>query len=111
MNAAAVATALRVLATAVAAEVVVDRPSAVEVYGRGLAPSEVRWLLDGMPDATLDVIHGASPDGENMQLVGTLVGRVVRVLLVGRNHAGLIGDLRQELDRRTQRARAEAGAR
>ena len=110
MSPAAVATALRVVATAVLAELVVNRPSIVDIYGRGLEPSEIRWLLDGMPDAQMAVIPDAPAGDEDMQLVGTLLGRPYRVLLVGRDHAGLIGDLALVLAGRAIRARRRVGA-
>ena len=103
---AATATALRVLASAVERGYVVDRPSCADIAGRQLQPIEVYWLADGMPDATLGPIPDAR-QGEDMQLIGTLLGRVVRVRFFGRDQAGLIGTLRQKLDRR----RAEASAR
>jgi hypothetical protein len=107
VNAKTTSTALRVLATAAEQGLLIDRPSCLDVYGAELAPTEVRWLLDGMPDAQLTTIPNAQAGGEDMQLVGTLVGRVVRVLLVSRRKAGLIGDLAA----RAVAAHAKAGAR
>lgn len=108
MNAKAVATALRVLASAAERELLVDRPTCLDVYGRTLEPVEVRWLLDGMPDATLAHIPDASAFAEDMQLVGTLVGRTVRVLLVSRKQPGLLGDVAMQLAARARAAFAEA---
>lgn len=107
MTPAAVATALRVLGTAVAAGAVVDRPSVLDVYGARIAPREVHWIAEGMTGADLGPIPGARGP-EDMQLTGAVAGRTVRVLLVSRVHAGLIGDLAQALAARTVRAKAGA---
>ena len=113
MNAKAIkatATAVRVVACAVEREVIVDRPTCLDIYGRSLSPVEISWLLDGMPDATLSAIPDAPAGGEDMQLVGTLVGRMVRVLLAGRERPGVVGDLAQALAGRAIRAHTKAGA-
>lgn len=74
-----IATACRTLGTAVAHDLVVSRPRGVVIYGRGLAPSELRWLVEGMD--TLDVQPLTQPGvgGEEQEIVGYLLGRVLRI--------------------------------
>lgn len=106
-NWAAVGVALRVLGTAATRELIADLPGAVRVYGTTLAPAEIRWLFHGMTAPEIRLCR----DGglEDVEITGTLLGRAVKVVLVAREHAGLIGDLRAELD--AARARVLASAR
>lgn len=73
MNGRAVASALRVLAVAAEQELITSGPKELLVYARTLAPIEQRWLVDGMDSTKLD----------GFDVVGYLVGRVVRVQLTG----------------------------
>lgn len=74
-----IATACRVLGTAVQRDIVLSRPRGVIIYGRLLAPSELRWLVEGLE--TLDVVHLAQAglQGEDKEIVGYLLGRVLRI--------------------------------
>lgn len=87
MNTAAVASACRTLGAAVESELVTDRPSALVVYGRGLSAPEVHTLVAGM---TSVCVTPRTP-GE-VEAVGYLLGRVVRVVLP-EGRALDIGDL------------------
>lgn len=82
MNPPAVATALRVIATAVERGLVLDKPIGVIVYGTQLSPAELRWLIAGM-DAGIRVtdLATAGPVGEDKEIAGYLLGRVYRVVV------------------------------
>lgn len=97
MNAAAVGTALRVLGTAVTRELVLDTPRAVVVYARTLEPSEIAWLFRGMDAPQISRVNRGEQIVEDVQIVGTILGRVVRVLLLEETRQALLAELRIEL--------------
>ncbi len=75
-----IATALRVLGTAVArGELVASYPRGVIVYGHGLAPSELRWLVAALNDVDVVPLDRAGPKGEDREIVGWLLGRFLRI--------------------------------
>lgn len=107
------ATALRVLATAVSRGLVTDRPESVDVRAHGLKeglePAEVRWLFLGLCDARIEMLPATTTRYlEDVQICGLLLGWPVRILLVGRQFAGLLGDLSMELANHAIEARALA---
>ena len=71
--------ALRVLAEAVKQGLVMDRPRGVIVYGRGLAPVELRWLVEGMDTVTVKPLATPGVQGEEREIVGYVLGRVYRI--------------------------------
>ena len=82
MDTEAVGMAVRVLGTAVLRNLVVDKPHAVRVYGRGLEERELRWLIDGMGLVRVErADDNYAYGGEDVQVTGNLLGRVVRVLI------------------------------
>lgn len=102
MNVEAVGTALRVLGHAVQRGLVVDRPGGVVVYARQLEPAEIRWLYLGMDGPAVEDLPLVGARGEDVQIVGAILGRVYRVALRAEEHAGLLADLRVDLYRRSQ---------
>lgn len=113
MNTDAVATALRVLGTAVSRDLVVDRPTSVIIYGRKLEPSEISWLFRGMTGVAIEQLTRSAGVTfvEDVQIVGTILGREYRVLLFEVDVPHLLASLRIELAARARPARAKAGAR
>lgn len=106
MSPADIATALRVLASAVQRELVLDTPRAVIVYARTLEPSEITWLFRGMPAPVIAPVSRGEQLIEDVQISGTILGRVVRVLLLGETKQVLLAELRLEIA-----AKARVGAR
>lgn len=81
MNAQRVGVALRVLGSAAARDLVVNRPLGVIVYARSLDPIEVRWLVLGMDAAEAAPLANAGVHGEDVEVRGTILGRVYRLFL------------------------------
>ena len=82
MNAAArdrLVYAIRVVAEAVKRELVVDHPGGVVIYGRGLAPVELRWIVEGLSTVDVQPLSLAGPKGEDREIIGYLLGRVYRI--------------------------------
>jgi hypothetical protein len=71
--------ALRVVAEALQRELVVDRPTGVVIYGRNLAPCELRWLVEGMQMRDVQPLDLSGPKGEDREIVGYILGRAYRV--------------------------------
>lgn len=102
MNVEAVGMAVRVLGTAVLRNLVVDKPAAVRVYARGLDQREVRWLVEGMGPVRIEntADDGYTPGGENAQITGSLLGRVVRLLVREEQFPQYLATLRAVAGRR-----------
>lgn len=80
MTGKAVASALRVLAVAAERDLVASGPKELLVYARTLEPVERQWLVDGMDSTRVD----------GYDVVGYLVGRVVRIQLTGSQITALL---------------------
>ena len=74
------ASALRVLAVAAERELLASGPKELLVYARTLAPIERQWLVDGMDSTRVD----------GYDVVGYLLGRVVRIQLTGSQITALL---------------------
>jgi hypothetical protein len=71
--------AIRVVAEAVKRDLAVDQPKGVVLYGRGLAPVELRWLVEGMEMVDVQPLALAGPNGEDREIVGYVLGRIFRI--------------------------------
>lgn len=71
--------ALRVVAEAVKRDLAVDQTKGVIIYGRGLAPIELRWLVEGMETIDVQPLPLPGPQGEEREIIGYLLGRVYRI--------------------------------
>jgi hypothetical protein len=89
MNADAVGMAMRVLGTAVLRGVVVNRPAGVVVYSRELEMQELRWLIGGMDATQTTMLPLPGPGGEEIEVAGTILGRVYRLHISRVRHAEL----------------------
>lgn len=95
MNCEAVGMAVRVLGTAVLRGLVVDRPAGVIVYSRALELQELRWLVDGMDATQTTALAEVGPGGEDIEVAGTILGRVYRLHISRVRHAELTAPLRR----------------
>lgn len=89
MNVEAVGMAVRVLGTAVLRGLVVNRPAGVVVYSRALEMQELRWLVGGMDATQTTTLPLPGPGGEEIEVAGTILGRVYRLHISRVRHAEL----------------------
>lgn len=92
-----VGAALLALAMAVQQGLTADRPEAVDIHANSLSQQQVRALFFGMAGPVIDCLRHTGGEGEDVQILGTILGRAYRVLLVGRDHAGTLGTLQMVL--------------
>lgn len=103
--------AVRVIGTAVLRGLVVDNPSSVVIYGRTLETTEIRWLFNGMTSPTIDAlpyVGGRKGVVEDTQIVGVVLGREYRIVVLASTVEGLLADLRIDLANRARIAQRTA---
>lgn len=90
------AVALRVLADCTKRSLVTANPSGVLVYGRQLAPIELRWLVEGLEMATVaDLAVTVEGQAEDKEISGFVFGQwLLRIAIPKRRLAELHDILR-----------------
>jgi hypothetical protein len=91
VNTEAVGMAVRVLGAAVLRDLVIDKPTGVIVYSRALEMQELRWLVSGMDATQTATLPEVGPGGEEIEVAGTILGRVYRLHISRVRHAELTG--------------------
>lgn len=81
--------AVRVIGAAVLRGLVIDEHKSVRIYGRTLDVRELMWLIDGM-GGIAETRPPNAPHAEAVEIAGTILGRVYRLVLTERRYGELL---------------------